>query len=97
MTEFLCIMNSTFASKILFEVNEMLKLSEDQLTLWDAILPEPFRSLPEELAKIDALLDDPAFMKPFIEKHPSQRGRPNHSGRNVSAFDGSEISLQPGI
>ena len=62
MTEFLCIMNSTFASKILFEVNEMLKLREDQLTLWDAILPEPFRSLPEELAKIDALLDDPAFI-----------------------------------
>jgi len=54
----------------------MLKLREDQLTLWDAILPEPFRSLPEELAKIDALLDDPAFMKPYIEKHPSQRGRP---------------------
>ena len=76
MTEFLCIMNSTFASKFLFEVNQMLKLREDQLTLWDAILPEPFRSLPEELAKIDALLDDPAFMKPFIEKHPSQRGRP---------------------
>jgi len=54
----------------------MLKLREDQLTVWDVLLPEPFRSLPEELSKIDALLDDPSFMKPFIDKHPSKRGRP---------------------
>lgn len=54
----------------------MLKLREDQLTVWDVLLPEPFRSLPEELAKIDELLDDPAFMIPFMDKHTSQRGRP---------------------
>jgi IS5 family transposase len=54
----------------------MLKLRENQLTLWDVLLPEPFRSLPQELAQIDTLLDDPIFMQPFIEKHPSKRGRP---------------------
>lgn len=54
----------------------MIKLREDQLTVWDVLLPEPFRSLPEELSKIDALLDDLSFMKPFIDKHPSKRGRP---------------------
>jgi transposase, IS5 family len=36
----------------------MLKLREDQLTLWDSIIPEDVWKLPEELAKVDALLDD---------------------------------------
>jgi IS5 family transposase len=54
----------------------MLKLREDQLTIWEVLLPEPFRSLPEELAKVDGLLDDPVFLEPFIHKHASKRGRP---------------------
>ncbi|HZG88298.1 ISNCY family transposase [Paenibacillus sp.] len=54
----------------------MLKIENNQLTLWDALLPEPLRKLPEELAIIDELLDNPAFLSPFIEAHPSRRGRP---------------------
>ncbi len=54
----------------------MLKLREEQGTLWDAILPEQLRTLPEELAKIDVLLDDERFMQPFLEKHQTRRGRP---------------------
>ncbi|KXG77456.1 ISNCY family transposase [Thermotalea metallivorans] len=54
----------------------MLKLREPQLTLWDSILPEEIRKLPDELAKIDAILDDERFMKPFLEKHNTHRGRP---------------------
>ena len=54
----------------------MLKMENGQLTLWDALLPEPMRKLPEELAKIDELLDDPALLQPFKEAHPSRRGRP---------------------
>ena len=54
----------------------MLKLREEQLTLWDAIIPEEIWSLPKELAKVDALLDDDRFMKPFLEKHQTHRGRP---------------------
>lgn len=53
----------------------MLKLKNDQLTLWDALLPEQLRILPAELAAIDELLDDSVFLEPFITAHPSRRGR----------------------
>jgi len=33
----------------------------DQCSLWESILPEEVRRLPEELARVDALLDDSAF------------------------------------
>ncbi|REK57978.1 MAG: ISNCY family transposase, partial [Thermobacillus sp.] len=48
----------------------MLKLRDEQLTLWDTILPEEIRKLPAELAIIDELLDDESFLQPFMEKHP---------------------------
>lgn len=54
----------------------MLKLREEQLTLWDCIIPESVWTLPEELAKVDALLDDERFMQPFLDKHQTRRGRP---------------------
>jgi IS5 family transposase len=54
----------------------MLKLREEQITLWDSIIPESIWALPEELAKVDALLDDERFMQPFVEKHQTKRGRP---------------------
>jgi len=54
----------------------MLKIENNQLTIWDALLPEPLRKLPDELASIDELLDDPTFLAPFIDAHPSRRGRP---------------------
>lgn len=54
----------------------MLKLREDQLTIWDGILPEPIRQLPAELAEVDQLLDDPEMFAPFIEHFDSRMGRP---------------------
>ena len=54
----------------------MLNLRNEQITLWDTLLPEPIRALPDELAKVDALLDDERFMQPFRNKHASHRGRP---------------------
>lgn len=54
----------------------MLKLREEQITLWDSIIPETIWALPDELAKVDAILDDERFMQPFIEKHQTRRGRP---------------------
>lgn len=53
----------------------MLKLHEEQLTLWDTIILESIWTLPGELAKVDALLDDERFMQPFLEKHQTIRGR----------------------
>jgi transposase, IS5 family len=34
--------------------------------LWEAILPEELRRLPEELARVDGLLDDRLFFTPFV-------------------------------
>lgn len=44
----------------------MLRLKDSQLTLLDTVLPAELLELKEELAKIDALLDDESFLAPFI-------------------------------
>jgi IS5 family transposase len=56
----------------------MLKLRDEQITMWDAILPEAVRALPSELAIIDKFLDDERFLQPFVELHPKGKksGRP---------------------
>jgi len=58
----------------------MLRLRDEQMSLWDTILPEAVKKLPAELAVIDELLDDEHFMQPFIDKHPtkSKMGRPTY-------------------
>jgi IS5 family transposase len=35
------------------------------LSWWESLLPPELLRLPEELARVDALLDDPAFFAPF--------------------------------
>lgn len=37
----------------------------DPCSLWESLLPEEVPR-PEELARVDALLDDPAFLAPFV-------------------------------
>jgi transposase, IS5 family len=49
----------------------------DQCSLWESVLPEELRRLPEELARVDALLDDPAFFAPFVAFFDPQMGRPS--------------------
>lgn len=49
----------------------------DQPSLWESILPEQVRRLPEELARIDALLDDPTFFAPFAPLFDPRIGRPS--------------------
>jgi hypothetical protein len=39
----------------------MLRTVGDQPSLWEAVLPDERRRLPAELARVDALLDDPVF------------------------------------
>ncbi len=41
------------------------------------MLPEEVRRLPEELARVDALLDEPAFFAPFIPFFDPRMGRPS--------------------
>ena len=49
----------------------------DQASLWESVLPEELRRLPEELARVDALLDDPAFFAPFVPFFDPRIGRPS--------------------
>jgi IS5 family transposase len=49
----------------------------DQPTLWDAILPSELLVLPAELARVDALLDDPVFFAPFAAHFDARIGRPS--------------------
>jgi hypothetical protein len=51
----------------------MLRTRNDQPTLWDAIIPPELLELPEQLAKVDRLLDDERFFAPFVPHfHPSE-------------------------
>jgi transposase, IS5 family len=44
---------------------------------WESLLPPELLRLPEELARVDALLDDPAFFVPFAPYFHPVLGRPS--------------------
>ncbi len=52
----------------------MFRTVGDRCSSWELLLPGELLRLPEELARVDALLDDPAFFAPFF--HPVL-GRPS--------------------
>jgi IS5 family transposase len=49
----------------------------DQPSLWESLLPEEVLRLPGELARVDALLDDPVFFAPFAPYFDPLIGRPS--------------------
>src|SRR5258708_17963839 len=49
----------------------------DQVSLWEAVLPPELLKLPDELARIDELLDDPVFFAPFAPFFDLRVGRPS--------------------
>jgi IS5 family transposase len=55
----------------------MLRTVGDQPSLWEAVLPDELRRLPPELARLDALLDDPVFFAPFTPFFDPRIGRPS--------------------
>jgi len=55
----------------------VLRTVNDQPTLWDSILPAELLVLPAELARVDVLLDDPAFFAPFAPYFDARIGRPS--------------------
>ncbi|EUA51186.1 hypothetical protein I552_2127 [Mycobacterium xenopi 3993] len=55
----------------------MFRTVGDQQSLWESILPEEVRRHPDELARVNALLDDPAFFTPFVPFFDPQIGRPS--------------------
>jgi IS5 family transposase len=49
----------------------------DQVSLWEAALPAELLKLPDELARVDGLLDDPVFFAPFVSFFDPRMGRPS--------------------
>jgi IS5 family transposase len=49
----------------------------DQVSLWEAVLPAELLKLPDELARVDGLLDDPVFFAPFVPFFNPRMGRPS--------------------
>jgi IS5 family transposase len=49
----------------------------DQVSLWEAVLPAELLKLPDELARVDGLLDDRVFFAPFVPFFDPRVGRPS--------------------
>ena len=55
----------------------MFRTVGDQVSLWEAVLPAELLKLPDELARVDGLLDDPVFFAPFVPFFDPRIGRPS--------------------
>jgi IS5 family transposase len=55
----------------------MLRTTNPQHSLWEAVVPAAILGLPAELARVDHLLDDPAFWEPFRAHFDPIIGRPS--------------------
>ncbi|GAA5018681.1 hypothetical protein GCM10023317_60350 [Actinopolymorpha pittospori] len=55
----------------------MFRTVGHQPSLWESVLPEELLRLPEELARVDGLLDDRAFFAPFVSFFDPRIGRPS--------------------
>ena len=55
----------------------MFRTVGDQVSLWEAVLPPELLTLPDELARVDVLLDDAVFFTPFVAFFDPRIGRPS--------------------
>ena len=55
----------------------MLRTRAPEVSLWETVPPDDVLRLPEELARVDALLGDPAFFAPFVPFFDPRVGRPS--------------------
>jgi IS5 family transposase len=55
----------------------MFRTVGDRPALWESLLPAEVLRLPAELARVDALLDDPSFFAPFAPYFHPLIGRPS--------------------
>jgi IS5 family transposase len=70
----------------------MLRLGDGQVEcLWDEILPQEARALPEDLARLDEVLADPALLAP-IEAHWRREGEA--AGRSTTGHGRPTVSMQ---
>jgi IS5 family transposase len=58
------------------EESPMLRLSRNQPSLWESILPPELFQMSEELSQVGRLLDDERFFAPFRKRFYTRFGRP---------------------
>ena len=54
----------------------MLRLRDDQPSLWESFLPPDLFRMSKELVEVDRFLDDERFLAPFRERFATRLGRP---------------------
>ena len=70
----------------------MLTLGAPQAeTLWDKLLPVEARDLPQDLARIDELLREPALLQPIARHWQQQAAEP---GRSAADHGRPTIAMQ---
>ena len=55
----------------------MFRTRAERVSAWESALPAEVVRLPEELARVDALLDDSVFFAPFARFFDPRLGRPS--------------------
>src|SRR5215216_4634361 len=79
----------------------MLTLSAGQVeSLWDEVLPIEARELPDDLARLDRVLSDPALLGPVAaawEGSARERGRPSIAIATFVALDGGQAAHRVGL
>jgi len=75
----------------------MLRTYADQVSLWEAVLPEEVRGLSVELERVDRLLDDEVFFAPIAGVLSPQRRPAVDTHRDVPAADVLEVQVWPGV
>jgi IS5 family transposase len=60
-----------------FRVLVVLRVAAPPITAWDDLLSLQARRLPDELARIDAYLDDERFVVPWRTHFSARLGRPS--------------------
>src|SRR5262245_7302120 len=75
----------------------MLRTRAAEVSLWEAVLPDEVLRLPQELARVDALLDDPAFFAPFVPFFDPRLGRPSTPMEVYLRLNVPQVPLPPGL
>jgi transposase, IS5 family len=75
----------------------VLRTIGDPVSLWESLLPAEVLRLPEQLARVDALLDDPVFFAPFAGVLLADGGPAVHAGGVLPAADVPEVPLPAGL
>ena len=75
----------------------MLRTLGDPVSLRESLLPAEVLRLPEQLARVAGLLDDPVFFAPFVPFFSLTAGRPAGADGVLPADDVPEVPVRAGF